>query len=438
MIPRDLRGRVTLASVGVLAGGLLALSVLINVLLARSLDADAAKVLRERAAAQRAALDVDRHGVRTDEHADDAVLDELSWVFSPTAELERPRVAAPVEAAAVRLAGRGGSGFADVRDQIRLFVAPIRVEGRRVGAVVVGVRLEPYVHTERLALLATGALDVFVLLIGALMARRAVTAALRPVAEMAARAEDWSEHDLHRRFDLGAPRDEITGLAATLDGMLARIDAALRREQRFSAEMAHELRTPLSGVRAETELMLRRRDLAPELALGLEQILASTDRMAGVIETLLASERAGASEAHTACDAAVPVREVVRAMRPAAEAHGIRVRTHGADVPQRVLADPDMLAQAFQPLLDNAIRHARDAVDVRLHADGADLVVAVDDDGAGIDGADPEALFAPGHSTTGGAGLGLPLARRLARSLGGDVLALPAAAGRFELRLPRA
>jgi signal transduction histidine kinase len=184
--------------------------------------------------------------------------------------------------------------------------------------------------------------------------------------------------------------------------------------------------------------MLRRRDLAPELALGLEQILASTDRMAGVIATLLASERAGASEAHTACDAAVPVREVVRAMRPAAEAHGIRVRTHGADVPQRVLADPDMLAQAFQPLLDNAIRHARDAVDVRLHADGADLVVAVDDDGAGIDGADPEALFAPGHSTTGGAGLGLPLARRLARSLGGDVLALPAAAGRFELRLPRA
>src|SRR4029079_6118700 len=97
----------------------------------------------------------------------------------------------------------------------------------------------------------------FVLRAGALAARRAVGAALRPVAEMTERAAHWSENDLHRRFGLGPPRDELTALAAQLDRLLRRIHPDLRHEQRFSAEMAHELRTPLAGVRAEAELALR-------------------------------------------------------------------------------------------------------------------------------------------------------------------------------------
>ena len=60
-------------------------------------------------------------------------------------------------------------------------------------------------------------------------------------------AEDWGAHDLDRRFELGPPRDELTGLAATLDGLLARIAASRRHEQRFASEVAHELRTPIAG-----------------------------------------------------------------------------------------------------------------------------------------------------------------------------------------------
>ena len=71
-----------------------------------------------------------------------------------------------------------------------------------------------------------------------------------------ARAEKFLSEHLGGRFEQGAPRDELTALAATLDGLLGRIEAALRHEQRFSAEMAHELRTPLAGVRAEAELAL--------------------------------------------------------------------------------------------------------------------------------------------------------------------------------------
>ena len=73
---------------------------------------------------------------------------------------------------------------------------------------------------------------------------------------MTASAEDWGAHDLDRRFDLGPARDELTGLAATLDHLLARIAASRRHEQRFASEMAHELRTPLAGLRARAELAL--------------------------------------------------------------------------------------------------------------------------------------------------------------------------------------
>ena len=62
-------------------------------------------------------------------------------------------------------------------------------------------------------------------------------------------AASWSEHDLDRRFDLGEPYDELTRLAATLDGLLGRIAASLRHEQRFTAELSHELRTPLARVK---------------------------------------------------------------------------------------------------------------------------------------------------------------------------------------------
>lgn len=432
----QLRGRVTLASIGVLAGGLLAMSVAVNVLLERSLDADANSVLRERAGAQLAALTVTPGAIRPNREANDAVLDQQSWVFASGRELERSRASASVERAVRRLADVTRPTYREPGGHIRLFATPVLGANRQLGTIVVGVSLEPYEHTQHLALLATVVLDLFVVMIGAFVARRAVGEALRPVAEMSARAQDWSEHDLDRRFGLGPPRDEITALAATLDGMLARIDAVIRHEKRLSAELAHELRTPLSGVRAEAELALRPGRSDPEMRAALEQVLAGTDRMAAVIQTLLASARATTSSATESCDPAQSVREVLTAMRPTAKAHGVEIAVEAPVGSASVLADRDVIAQAVAPLLENAIRHAERRVAVRIEPDGQAVVIVLEDDGPGLAG-DPESVFAPGHSTTGGAGLGLALARRLARSLGGDVTAVPrAGGGRFELRLP--
>ena len=89
----------------------------------------------------------------------------------------------------------------------------------------------------------------------------------------------------------------------------------------------------------------------------------------------------------------------------------------------------------MHPIIENARRHARNAVQIELARDGGDVVVSVSNDGDGIASEDAERIFAPGVSGTGGAGLGLALARRLARAAGGDVIAA-APKPRFELRLP--
>jgi signal transduction histidine kinase len=106
-------------------------------------------------------------------------------------------------------------------------------------------------------------------------------------------------------------------------------------------------------------------------------------------------------------------------------------------VPLAVGAESEVVAQALHPLVDNAVQHARGAVAVSVARDDGHVIVTVGDDGPGLAADAVERIFEPGVSDTGSAGLGLPLARRLARACGGEVAArADPAGGRFELRLP--
>jgi two-component system OmpR family sensor kinase len=434
---RSLRTRVTVATALVLALGLALLTAAAMLVLGSQLDSDISSALSERADAQLATLG--RRDGRTVVRpvADEAPLDERSWVFDERGRMLRRAAAPPdVERAARALARVSAATRVDVGEDVRLLAEPAYGQGgsRRIGTVVVGASLRPYDRTEHLALLAMLALDAFIVAFGALLARRAVGKALQPVADMTAQAEDWSEHDLHRRFDMGAPTDELTALSATLDHLLARIESSLRHEQRFSAEMAHELRTPLSGVRAEAELALRKADLSPDVRDSLQQVVAGTERMQAVIETLMVAAR-GAGDSAGVSDARDGARSALAASAPAAEGRAVRLTlADDSSEPRRVGAGEDLVSAALQPLIDNAIRHARTRVTVRVERGDGMVLVHVEDDGAGI--GDLEAIFAPGASDSGGAGLGLPLARRLARSAGGDVTALRADGGHVVLRLP--
>jgi len=437
----SLRGRVTAASVLVLALGIGAIGVLFNVLLAHRLDADASAVLRTRIAAQRATLDLSHGSLRPAEGPSDAALDRESWIIANGRVIERPTTETVAEERAVReLANVPHTTERTVGDDVRLRASPVRgPAGDRRGTLVVGVPLVPYEHTRNIALVGTAILS-FLLLVGAAVAvRLAVRSALQPVAEMTARAADWSEHDLHRRFHLGPPRDELTTLAATFDGLLRRIEAVLRHEQRFSAELAHELRTPLTGLRGEAELALLRPELDDESRVAFERVVQASARMHTVIETLLASARVeGESGDARSSDPLPSVREAMAAVENAARSRGLELRLAEPGSQVVVDAEPDVVTRALYPLLENAVRHGTQHVDVSLSAGDGEVTVTVADDGPGLGHRQPESVFTPGVSSSGGAGLGLPLARRLARSCGGDVVTIPAPGGRFQLTLPGA
>jgi signal transduction histidine kinase len=270
-----------------------------------------------------------------------------------------------------------------------------------------------------------------ILLAGGLALRTAIDRALQPVVQMTASAEDWGAHDLDRRFGLGPPRDELTGLAATLDGLLARIAASRRHEQRFASDVAHELRTPIAGLRGRAELALSATglDAAAQRTSALSAVVADAERLTATVDTLLTVARRELDASGGAVDLEALAREI----------DSVEIIVPPGGVPPAEGED-EVLRRALAPLVENARRFARSRVTLELSASGDRVRITVRDDGPGLAPPLGERAFEPGVRGTenagSGAGLGLPLARRLARSCGGDVTAGDGPGGCFVLELP--
>jgi two-component system OmpR family sensor kinase len=442
---RALRTRLLLA---VLAAVAVAFAVLIagfNVVLANRLSDDANTVLRARAAAQISSLSTADGRLVKQEAPDRGALESDTWVFAGKRLLEGPRTSSQISRAAAALAG-GPRRSAEVPAQdTRLYAVPIISDGKRLGTVVAAVSLVPYEHTQDAALIASIVLVALLLGVVALVARWVIALALRPVAQMTAQAADWSEHDLDRRFGLGEPHDELTTLAATLDSLLSRVAASLRHEQRFSSEISHELRTPLAKVRAEAELALRQERSTDRYREALRRILHGADQMDRIIDTLLVVAREEASSRRGTADAEEAAFRAVESCAELAASRGIEVDLESAGPPARVAGDADLVERILVPVIENACRYGRSRVTVTSESSNGAVIYTVADDGPGVNEAESEKIFEPGvRGQTGrdgddadGAGLGLALARRLARAARGDVEAHPGPqGGRFTIVLP--
>jgi two-component system OmpR family sensor kinase len=442
---RGLRTRLLLAVVAVMAVGLALLTAGFNVVLAGQLDGDLNSVLRARAAAQLTTLSIVDGRLTLAEAPDDAALDSQVWVFANGArELERPpRGPAAVERAVQALSG-GPRRTLDVpRPPTRLLAVPVQRAGRRLGTVVVGASRAPYEHTRRSALIASLALAGVLMAAMTLVARWLVGAALRPVTQMTGDAARWSERDLDRRFALGEPSDELTRLAATLDGLLDRLAAAMRREQRFSAELSHELRTPLAKLSAQAQLLAGSDELPAALRPEAASIVASATQMRRVLDALMAAARTELDGARGRGDAVSAAHTVVAACQPLARERGVALTLGPAPPAARAGAEAELVERMLTPLVENACRLASASVSVAVALGDGTVEIAVGDDGPGVAPDEAAAIFEPGRRGTqpgdhDGAGLGLALARRLARSAGGDVTAEAGSGGRFVIRLPTA
>ena len=433
-----LLGAVLLAAAITLA----ALVAAFNVALRATLDGDATSVAQARAAAVLSTVDTVGGHVRSREAPDDTALDAQVWVYDGSRLVEGPQASTAALDAAAAAAAADAPAIRDGGGKLRLASATIADGGQAIGAVVAGVPLAPYQATTRVVLVGSIALAIGLFAAIAAIVAWTLRRALRPVHEMTRLAGEWSESDPDRRFAQGPPRDELTELAATLDQMLGRLAASLRREQRFSAELAHELRTPLARITAESELALRERHLEPDVREALAAIGRSTDEMRRTIDVLVTAARHGAGHQRGVTDAAVLLAALAARAAGVGAGRGIEIRT-ALDSPMKVAVEIDLATRIIEPIIDNALLYAEATVTLAASAQDGAVAILIEDDGPGVSADEQARIFNPGERGAGargtGAGLGLSLARRLAADVAGSIEVLPSTEGaRFRVRLPRA
>jgi signal transduction histidine kinase len=440
---------VVLLSVG---AAIALLTAAFNIVLAGRLNANADDLLRTRASAELQTLSTVNGRLVISEAPDEGTGDTRVWVFAGARELEAPaRVERSLEVIVRSMVSGPRAQREIAATDTRLLALPIVDRGQRLGTIVDAVSLEPYEQSERTALIASLALAAALLVAVAVAARWIVGAALRPVAQMTAAADEWSDREPGRRFGL-AGSDEIARLGATLDRLLDRAAASLERERRFSAEVSHELRTPLARLLAEAQLALRGDREGGAYREALAQIVSSARQLERTLDALLAAARAEAASEPGSADAAAVARAAVDAMAALAAREHVTVTLDAPAAPLRVGASADLAERALAPVIENAIRYGRSTVTVSVARNGDGSVrFDVRDDGPGVAPDERERIFEPAvrgkaaavpgaaAADARGAGLGLALARRLARVAGGEVEAVPSdarAGGRFSVRLP--
>jgi signal transduction histidine kinase len=325
--------------------------------------------------------------------------------------------------------------------------AELQVWARRVSVdgadltVVVAEPTEDLVSSDALLRRVLVISFPLLLLVLGLIAWRVIGAAMRPVEELRSAADQISGSGRGDRLPVPPSDDEVHALAVTLNSMLDRLDQARGREAGFVADAAHELRSPLASLRMQVDVARRLGD-GGTLAEELDQ---DVDRLEALVDDLLALARLDAASPSDFLVEAGPV-----AVRPELERVASVSRAAGTDVEVRPGAEVTVAVGAgeLERILGNLVGNAaRLSGQVRLAAvrRGEWVVISVEDDGPGIAVADRERVFErftrldeARARDVGGAGLGLPIVRALARARGGDVTLHEAASGglRAEVELP--
>ncbi len=247
---------------------------------------------------------------------------------------------------------------------------------------------------------------------------------LRPLSRLQERIQARGPDDLSPIDPKEAP-EEVAPLVTSFNHLLARLDGNIQDQRRFIANAAHQMRTPLAGLRTQAELALREND-SDELKRSLQQLATSSVRATRLINQLLSLARAenrsspGTNLAPVALEALA--RDVVKDWVPAALERRIDLGFEGPDAPVLVLGDPVLLRELVKNLLDNAIRYTQTegAVTVRVAANRSELsaLLEVRDNGPGIAESERGLVFERFYRILGsgsdGSGLGLAIVREIA------------------------
>ncbi|MCO7219197.1 cell wall metabolism sensor histidine kinase WalK [Klenkia sp. PcliD-1-E] len=436
----SLRRRLSLWVLGLLAVLLVVLGVTVDLVLGANLRSDLRQRLVDRA---EIAAELVAQG-RTDEEVLDAVTGDTVQAQIETAdgqqvgELERPRPGPP---------GRPGppprqGAVVDTGDAYVLQTE--LADGARLTLLADQGPITDAVTQLRWVLVVGAAAT---LALAAVLVSATVGLGLRPLGRMTAVARSITSGDRGRRLRPDRPHTELGATAAAFDDMLDELEGAERTARRAESGMrdllgdaAHELRTPLAAVQASVETVLRTdpdRDRREELLAGAVRELQRSGRL---VADLLDVTRFDSGDPPPLDRRPT---DLLALARGSAQRVGGPVAVTGDPVTAEV--DPDRVGQVLDNLLRNAVRAAGPAghVEVLVRAEGEHACLDVVDDGPGVPADQRERVFDrlvrldAARSRDGGAGLGLPIARALARAHGGDVVCLPVDRGAcFRVQLP--
>ncbi len=277
-----------------------------------------------------------------------------------------------------------------------------------------------------------------------------VRRSLKPIDKLTKQISDVGEDDLSTSIDAAGIPKELLPVVDRLNDLLARLDAAFQRERRFTGDVAHELRTPLAGLRSKLELALSRDRTSDAYRKSIDDCLRINLHMQRMVENLLHLARADAGQLEVRrepVDLPALVRECWRPLEAKANARGLSVEWNLNEL-AHVETDRDKLQLVVQNVVDNAVDHANEQgqVTVSTWAENGAIALTVANTGSTVARDHVQQVFDRfwrGDSSfrqTGEAhcGLGLPLCKAVVEKLGGSITASASPEGVFTItiRLP--
>ena len=336
-------------------------------------------------------------------------------------------------------------------EPVRIVSLPVRATPLRYTVQVAG-SLDDVRHVVASASVMFLALAL-ALLVALTVASASITRwVFRSIDDIVGQAQRIGEGNLDQRLIHPGTRDEIGHLVDTLNDMLDRIDQSFQIQRRFTSDASHELRSPLSRLRAEIEITLRRPRDAAEYVDTLRSCMEEVERLTLLVEELLALARYDAGQDRDASAATslgeIAVAAIGRAQATAAQRQ-VRLTLQAANAPVLAAIGEGAATLIVVNLLENAVKFtpAGGAVEVRVWRDGDQACLCVSDSGPGI-GVDElphlfERFYRGASARSGaaaGVGLGLSLTQTIVQGHGGRIEAanLPAGGAAFTVHLPSA
>jgi two-component system OmpR family sensor kinase len=307
---------------------------------------------------------------------------------------------------------------------IRTVSYPYSQNGTRY-IIQVGSSLKPTIHILRNRLIHILASIPVILLISSIFGRILVNKLLKPVYQITDTASQISDENLSARVDGARVDEEMTYLVDAFNSMISRLEKSFKGISDFSSHVAHELKTPLTIIKGESDIVLRKERGKQEYKRAIMAMREESDRMLRVIEDLLLLAKLDfPHSAHTfeRTDITNLIREICEQARALAKEKGIDVTMEYTHKPLYVNGNESHLRRMFLNLIDNAIKYNRQEGTVHVRATHTDRfnVVSITDTGPGIAEKDLPRIFDrfyrveyAGEKNVAGTGLGLSIVKSI-------------------------